>query len=236
MKTLLLLGTCFLISIVGFSQKQFTLNSTIGTTTIWVNGIEYQANNMGVKVNTNYPKFDTLIFRGDASNIDIPIICNFKPDSAYSVSLACCGSLDIIPSSKFNNDSLSIWNQDQDFEKIQHHFMDQPYISIKTKRNPKDSIYAWHADAACMTEHKRINTSLWPLGIPPKCTYWNNITTIQFFKTDARLPHHAETEIEAFLQLKPIAELTSISFRLFDNERFVIIYNEKRNRIELDYE
>lgn len=236
MKRILILTIFYLNVTYCFSQKQFTLNSSIGSTTIKINGIQYQADSIGTKIKTNYPKFDTLVFLGDVPNINRPIICNFKPDTVYTISVACCGSLDIISVSKFKNDSLSIWDLEEDFDKIQNQLMDRPFISIRTKRNPKDSIYAWHADAACMTEHKIINSSLWRFGIPPKCFYWNNITTFQFFKTDDKLPKHEETDLEEFLQIKNIVELSSISFRLFDNERFVIIYDENSNNIKLEYE
>lgn len=236
MKTALILTILYSNVTYCFSQKQFTLNSSIGTTTVKINGIQYQADSIGVKIKTNYPKFDTLTFIENAPNINIPIICNFKPDSAYSISVACCGSLDIIPASKFKNDSLSIWDFEKDFNKIQNQLMDKPFISIRTKRNPKNSIYAWHADAACMTEHKLINSTLWRLGIPPKCFYWNNITTIQFFTTDEKMAKHEETDLEEFLQIKNIVELSSISFRLFDNEKFVITYDENKSSIKLEYE
>lgn len=219
-----------------FSQKQFTLNSSIGATTVKINGIQYHVDSIGTKIRTNYPKFDTLVFLADAPNINTPIICNFKSDTVYTISGACCGSLDIIPASKFEHDSLALWDFEKDFDKIQNQLMDRPFISIKTKKSPKDSIYAWHADAACMTEHRTINKELWQMGVPPKCFYWNNITTIQFFKTDKTMLKHEKTSLEEFLSIDNIVELTDISFRLFDNERFVIIYDEKTNKCTLEYE
>lgn len=236
MKTIFILTIFYLNVTYCFSQKQFTLNSSIGSTTVKINGIQYQAESIGTKIKTNYPKFDTLVFLGEAPNIDRPIICNFKPDTVYTISVACCGSLDIIPASKFKNDSLSIWDFEKDFDKIQNQLMDRPFISIRTLSDPKDSVYAWHADAACETEHKLINTKLWQLGVPPKCFYWNNITTIQFFKTDKTIPKHETTDLEEFLAIDNIVELTDISFRLFDNERFVITYDEKTNKCTLEYE
>lgn len=236
MKTVLILTIFYLNVTYCFSQKQFTLNSSIGEMTVKINGIQYQVDSIGTKINTNYPKFDTLTFIENAPIVNIPIICNFKPDSVYSISVACCGSLDIIPASKFKNDSLSIWDFEKDFDKIQNQLMDRPFISIKTKKSPKDSIYAWHADGTCMTQHRIINQELWQMGVPPKCFYWNNITTIQFFRTDKTMPKHEKTDLEEFLSIDNIVELTDISFRLFDNERFVIIYDEKTNRCSLEYE
>lgn len=236
MKTIFILTFFILNWTFGYCQKNFSLNSSIGFTTVKINGELYQVDSITIKIKTNYPKFDTLVFLANAPNINIPIICNFKPDSAYSISVACCSSLDIIPTSKFKNDSLSIWDYEKDFYKIQKQLMDRPFISIKTNETPKDRIYAWHADAACETKHKIINSTLWRLGIPPKCFYWNNITTIQFFRTDEKMAKHEETDLEEFLQIKNIVELSSISFRLFDNERFVIIYDEKSNSIKLEHE
>jgi len=114
--------------------------------------------------------------------------------------------------------------------------MNKPFISIRTKRNPKDSIYAWHADFACETEYKLINSTLWRLGIPPKCFYWNNFTTITFFKTDEKMQKHEMTNLEEFLDMKNIIELASIKFILFDNEKFIIIFDERNNSITLEYE
>lgn len=226
----------FLTGTYCYSQKKFTLKSPIGAMTVKINGKQYQVDRIGTKIKTNYPMFDTLVFLADAPNINRPIICNFKPDTVYNISGACCGSLDIIPASKFTNDSLSLWDFENDFDKIQNQLMDRPFISIRTLNNPKDSIYAWHADASCGTEHKIIHAELWRLGVPPKCFYWNNITTIQFFKTDKTIPKHETTDLEEFLSIDNIVELTDISFRLFDNERFVIVYDEKNNKVALQYE
>lgn len=236
MKTLLMLSIFLLNGMYCFSQKNFTLKSEIGSMAVKINGIQYQLDSIGTKINTKFPTFDTLVFLEDGSNSHTPIICNFKPDSAYTISFACCGSLDVFPTSKQKNDSLSLWNYDTDFYKIQNELMDQPFISIKTLNHPKDSIYAWHADAACETEHRIINKTLWKLGIPPKCFFWSNITYIQFFKTDHTIPKHKKTDLEEFLDIDNIVELTSISFRLFDDERFVIIYDEKKNQATLQYE
>ena len=234
-KTILFLLTVLITSACCYSQNEFTLNSINGLQTIQINGKQYWIDSTEVKIKTNYPKFDTIVF---LSLYNTPIICNFKPDSIYSITPACCAELDIIPQSKLRNDSLHIWalEDSYDFDKIQNQLIDKPFISIKTKNNPRDSIYAWHADAACETEYKLINSNLWLLGVPPKCYYWSNITTIQFFKTDNKMPSHKETDLEEFLGIKNIVELSSISFRLFDNERFIIIFDEKKLTTKLTYE
>jgi len=150
--------------------------------------------------------------------------------------MACCGSNDIIPTSKLHNDSLKYWDYEKDFDKIQNQVWDKPFISIRTKSSPQDSIYAWHADVACGTEHKVISTELWRLGVPPKCFYWNNITYIVFFKKSEGNRTLKEEQTSEFLGFKNIEILASISFRLFDNERFVIIFDEENKTVKLEYE
>jgi hypothetical protein len=230
---------CFIFLFIGtncHSQKDFTIYSPIGTQALQINGEKYTIDSIGIIIRTNYPRFDTLVFLTDASNIGIPIVCNFKPDSVYSLSVACCGSFDIIQTSKLKNDSLKFWDYEKDFDRIQHLLMDKPFVSIRTKHTTQDSIYAWHADAACETQHKIINYKLWRLGVPPKCFYWNNITTIQFFITDKKMQSHDMTNLEEFLGIKNIIELNSISFRLFSNERFIVVFDKKNNNVTLDYE
>lgn len=229
--------TFFLLNVtLCFSQKQFTLNSFIGPMNVMVNGIRYKVDSVGIKIRTNYPKFDVFTFIENEGDMNRPIICNFKPDSVYSISYSCCASHDIFSTSKLMCDSLSLWDGEEDIDKVKNTLLERPFISIKTLRNPKDSIYAWHADATCETECKLINTKLWPLGIPPKGNYWNNFTTIQFFKTETTIPKHEKTFLEEYLSKDNIIELTTIRFLLFDNERYLIIYDEKHNTVTIKYE
>lgn len=238
MKNILLISILSLTYINIFAQKLFTLNSSVGLTKVQVNGKQYQVDSAGSKIKTNYPKFDTLVFVVEDASVIKPIICNFKPDSVYTIADACCATLDIIPASKFKHDSLSVWflDPEKNFGKIQNVFCDIPFITIKTLQNPKDSTFAWHADAACLTECKLINKEPWILGVPPKCYYWSNITTIQFFKTDNTIAKHVPTHLETFISISNIVELTNISFRLFDNQRFVIVYDCKKKIATLSYE
>jgi hypothetical protein len=214
MKSILYFVVFVWVHFFSSAQSDFTLNSLLNKMVVQVNGKEYIVDSIGIKIKTNFPKFDTLTFLGEAPNTNQAIICNFKPDSTYSITHACCGSLDIIPSSKLKNDSLLIWDYEADFYKIQKQLMDNPFISVRTINNPMDSIYMWHADAACETKCKLIDTSLWSLGIPPKCFYWNNITTLLFFKTDQSLSEHESTDLEQFLSIENIVILTDISLRL----------------------
>ena len=221
---------------VGYAQGNFALKSYVGAQNISLNGVQYVIDSVESTIPTNYPSFDTLVFNSDAANSNNRIICNFKPDTNYYITMACCGSNDIIPTSKLHNDSLKYWDYEKDFDKIQNQFWDKPFISIRTKTNPQDSIYAWHADVACGTEHKVISTELWRLGVPPKCFYWNNITYIVFFKKSEENRTLKEEQTAEFLGFENIEILASISFRLFDNERFIIIFDEENKTVKLEYE
>jgi len=225
-----------IFTLTSYSKGKFSLNSPHGVQTVIINGKHYSIDSIGKKIPTNYPRFDTLSFQYEDHDSNFPVICNFKPDTSYCLIGACCGSIDIVPASKLKSDSLKHWSWPEDLEKIKGQLMDKPFISVRTKKSPKDSIYAWHEDASCITANSMINTQLWRLGVPPKCAYWNNITTILFFRTDNKLPVHEETDLEEFLSIKNIVELSSISFRLFDDERFVIIYDEAKNEATLKYE
>lgn len=236
MKKVIFLTISILNGFCCFSQNDFILNSDIDFTTVKINGKQYQVDSGGIEIKTNYPRFDTLTFLENAANVNIPIICNFKPDTVYSIILSCCGSFDIIPTSKLKYDSLFHWDFGIDVDKIQNKLMDKPFISIRTIDNPKDSIYAWQVDYASSPHPKQINSTLWRLGIPHKGAYWSNITKIEFFKTKVNTIQLENSDMEEFLQIKNIQVLSSISFRLFDNERFVIIFDEKSNSITLEYE
>jgi hypothetical protein len=219
-----------------FSQKKFHIESQVETQTILVNGKKYRIDNIGTKISTRFPNFDTLVFQTESANSKMQLVCNFKPDSSYVITYACCGSLDIIPKSKFNCDSLKYWTVENDFGEIQNNFLDKPYLSIRTKKAPKDSVYAWHADAACITQHQLIGTDLWKLGVPPKCFYWSNITAILFFKTDAKSNQNRSQYVEEFLDKKNVIELATIHLRLFDNQKFILTFDEDNNTVKLTYE
>lgn len=238
MKSTLLLVLVLMLSEICTGEKMFYIACSVEKTEITVNGIKYSIDSTGSKIPTNFPKFDTLVFVAEfpeRPGFNRSIICNFRPDSSYTIQEACCRSFDIIPSSKLKNDSLNIWDYDEDFNKIQNQLMDKPFISIRTVHPPKDSIFAWHADISCFSENRHVDTTLWELGVPIKCYFWNNITTIVFYKTDDNLPDHEETVMEEFLGKDNIVELKEITFRLFDNERYVMTFDEESNTIKLEY-
>ena len=48
-----------------YGQAQFELKSKIGFQNVSVNGVDYKVDNVGIKISTNYPEFDTLNFKSD---------------------------------------------------------------------------------------------------------------------------------------------------------------------------
>lgn len=229
-------GIFILIGFISYAQSNFTLNSQTGFTTININGEHYIIDSVGTEIITNYPSFDSLIFLDNGANINIPIICNFKPDSTYSIISSCCGSLDIIPTSRLQNDSIPMWDLVVDIDKIQNQFMDKPTISINTRGIPNDSIYAWQVCFSRPPEYKSINSGIWRLGTPYKGVYWNNITMFQVFKVSPDSTKQDNRDLETFLQISNIEVLSSISLRLFDNASFLITFDEGNNNITLQYE
>jgi hypothetical protein len=72
--------------------------------------------------------------------------------------------------------------------------------------------------------------------VPPKCVYWNNITYVVFFKKSEINRTLQEDQTAEFLGFKNIEIMATISFRLFDNERFVIVFDEENKTGKLEYE
>ena len=236
MKNLIFLFFTLFHSLHSIGQSEFFLKSDVGKQDVIINGSLYSVDSMGILVHTNYPDFDKINFVSRLPYSKTPIHCNFKRDSSYTITLSCCGSFDIIPTSKLECDSLKYWGIDIDLDRIHRQLADQPFISIRTKNETSDPVFAWHADAACMTKHKVLSTDLWELGVPPKCYYWNNITTILFFKQDNTIQDHSAADIEELLDIENIVILSKIRFRLFDNERFIIEFDDKNNTTALYYE
>lgn len=236
MKSFSTILLCIFTLTKSYGQRPFIFKSDIGEQSVQVNGKAYLIDSIGVRIKTHYPLLDTLVFLTESANSKQPILCNFKPDSLYFISAACCGSLHLVEASQLINDSLKYWDYETDFDKIQNQLMVKPFISIRTIVKPKDTIYAWHADAACMTECNPITNKPWSLGVPPKCFYWSNITYVQFFKTNPLMPTHQDTDMEEFLGIKNIVELNHIAFILFDEEKFMITYDEKKNAVSINYD
>lgn len=235
MKQIFFMAFAFFSGIWCSSQNSFTLSADIGIITVEVNGNQFTIDSAGTKIRTNFPRFDQIIFLSTDSATRSPIICNFKPDSVYTIVKTCCNTPDILPTSRLQNDSLKIWDIETDFDKIQQQLMDKPFISVKAKKKPKCNLYIWTADAGCFPEYWSIDTTLLPLGTPRKCFFWSNITTFQVFTTDETLAQQESADLEELLGIEHFVKLSAVSLRLFDNESFVIIFDEKTNNISVEY-
>ncbi|MEZ4842956.1 MAG: hypothetical protein R3A43_01755 [Bacteroidia bacterium] len=229
--SLIALGLLF-IPICTWAQHTFRVNSVAGQQIIWVNSEAYLTDSASIEIATNYPDFDTLVL----PLTKIKILVNFKPDSSYSIVPACCAEHDIIPKSKVQQHFIFNFDTAEHTINDLHATMDKPFISIRTSTKTDDTIYAWHADWACLTQQSALDTVPWRLGVPTKCFYWSNTTAILFFKIDNRMPIHEKTDLEVFLGRTNLVELTTIHFRLFDDQRFILTFEEKSNTAKLEYE
>ena len=232
----------FIISLPTFlvGQNNFNLNSEVGDS-LWVevNGQKFCLTKEEINIRTHYPQFDTLRFISEASNSNDKIICNFKPDSSYSIAGACCASLDIIPSSKLKNDSLKIWFEEYEtnFPKIQKLLLDKPFVSMKIGTENSETIYGWYVDLACFPQFKRLSTEKWEYGVPQKCFYWNNISPFIFFKSSVNYESNENGVVEdIYPENEEIEILAEIQVRLFDNERFILTYDPETKKVKLEYE
>ncbi len=227
----------------GFSQKTFKVNSNAGRKiSIKINGHEYNTIDSSYRtITTASSVFDTLQISGGANSYETKILCDFKHDSSYTFILACCGSIDIVPSWKLSYDSLKIWSEQMDTNyeaahfKFQSWFMDHPKITFRIKNgSAKDSIYAWYSDHACFPSFKLIDENGWKYGSPIKCYYWSNISFFEFFKTKAIYD-------EKFINQGIIEDhfpdysekLGVIATRLFDDGWYSITYDLKTRQIIL---
>ena len=225
------------------AQNRFQINSDVGDS-LWIeiNGKKYCLNSNFSQHRTNYPLFDTLSLISEGSNFDNLILCNFKPNSSYSISVACCGSLDVIPSSKLENDSLNIWNYEENYSKIQQTLMDRPFISMRIASEVEDTIYGWYADMACFPKFKRLRIEKWEYGVPQKCFFWNNISPFFFFKSSSNYRDDImengviEDIYPMYSNDETIEILAEINLRLFDNERFILTYFPMTKSVILEYD
>lgn len=222
-----------LLSLNTFCQNNFLLKSRIGEQKVLVNSFEYSIDSIGLNIKTNYPSLDTIQFL--TSPNPKPIICNFHVDSSYTLTVACCGSLDIIPSGQFENDSLKHWDFEKDFNKIQGQLLDQPYLIINTTADAKDSIFAWNADGSCEPVFNQINQTPWEMGVLPKCFYWNNTNHIMFFKKDVAFNNieNKDDDIESFLDISGVSRLLVVSVRLFHEKTFLMTYDYDNNEVSI---
>jgi hypothetical protein len=219
-----------------FGQQYFHLNSALDTVIVELNGTIYQVGASGNRLSTNYPGFDTVRLKRDYWTS--PFLCNFKPDSSYTLFPACCASMDIIPAWKARVDSLKIWDYELDFDKIQQLLMDKPVITLKIIHGTrKDRIYGWYADYACFPRFKLITRRGWKYGTPFKCFYWSNLSHFVFFtsKHNYQKSTHTSGVVEDVYP-EDVEELGAITVRLFDHQKFSIIYDVKLKNIRVQYD
>lgn len=225
-------------SAISYGQKTFTLQSSIGDGfPVEINGRTYTVNSDELRINTNYPDFDTLAFLNEGPDHSRKVLCNFKPDSSYSLTVACCGSLDIAPAYKLQIDQLLFWDDEKDDGKIQALLLDRPHISLQLTREPDRPVYGWYADMACFTRYKQLTTDKWEYGTPEKCFYWSNVSTFLFFESENACPDgwNQQGECEEYPD-ESITVLGSVTYRLFDNERFILSYDPMLKKVSLAYE
>ncbi|MFT5778778.1 MAG: hypothetical protein ACI837_001734 [Crocinitomicaceae bacterium] len=218
----------FLIGLSSYAtgQNNFSLNSEVGDSLlVEVNGHKFFLNKEPIGIITNYPLFDTLTLLGDGPNINDRIICNFKRDSSYTIAGACCSSLDVLSASKLKNDSLGIWDFEEDHSKIQHLLMDRPFISMRIASEVQDTIYGWYVDMACFPQFKKMEVEKWEYGVPEKCFYWTNISPFIFFENKVNyLDQVNENGIseDIYPEYEEIEILAKVNLRLFDTDRFIL--------------
>ncbi|MFI5204618.1 MAG: hypothetical protein ACHQF2_09000 [Flavobacteriales bacterium] len=223
----------FLFSTNSAGKGYFKINSKVGQVTIKINGKAYEIDSNYTRIQTRFPNFDTIILIHD-----LKVVCNFKPDSLYTVTLACCATLDIVASYKLNNDSLDYWGENEITHKIQEALMDRAFITFKIKNGTvNDSVYAWNADYACFPSLQLINEKGCAYGVPSKCFFWTNINWFEFFKPTKSYSKDIGPcgEIEDAFPEEGTT-LAHVVVRLFDTDRYIVTYDLKTKRIEVNYE
>lgn len=244
MKKVLLILFVGVLAHVGFGQKHFKIKSSVNKPIeIKVNGKVYTIDSTYQEIETHYPEFDSLILTWEKRNTTKdPIICNFKPDSTYSIYHSCCASLDIYPTSEVEHDSIKNWDFEEDFDKIQSLMLDHPKFTFTTNGELNDSIYAWYVDYACMPSFNLVDKKGWDYGSPIKCYYWTNISSFRFFNIQKDFSKFQD-ENGIVNDVYPDNELSNtykllgqISVRLFDNKSYIINYDIKTNKVSLYYD
>lgn len=234
-------------------KSYFRVNSRVGAKEIIVNGKLYHIDSTYTKIETLFPKFDRLSFKEDDFREDIKVYCNFKSDSSYTLIGACCGSTDIVSSWKARID-VSNWKIVTDtsvyfdMEMAKAVLMDKPVITLKViNASLKDSIYGWYSDHSCFPSFKLLDDKGWKYGTPVKCFYWNNISPFVFFKSKQNFS--ASTKENGVVEgefpdvsdvdspnNKNYQELGVIYIRLFDDESYNIIFDNKTQKVMLTHD
>ena len=231
---LLKFNVVLLLMVIAVQAKPtFKLNSYVDAVSIQVNGVDYPLDTFYINIPTRYPDFDTIRFKGEIGNSRSAIYCNFKPDSSYSIAMACCGHVDIFQTYKLQALSLSTWDAEKESDKIRALLRDRPFISIKTKHKTSQPLFAWQSDASCETLQDTISKKRWDMGVFQKCFFWNNISTIMIYSIHPDTNYHENAFVESLMQQQNVVALNWFSFRLFDDQHYLIIYNERKKTFKL---
>lgn len=229
--------------ILSLGQGQFGLNSALEKEmSIVLNGDTIVIDSSFTKIESNYPIFDTLIFLNNVDVVQPKVLCNFQPDSLYSLHYACCGSIDIIPSWKIDFITKNeIWYDDNRYQDL---MMDLPSFTLRVVNNfEKDSIYGWYVDHACFPSFKLLIDNDWEYGIPLKCYYWNNISEFDFFTSNQDYSSHIDDDTGVVEDWFPypnddektvIEKVGTIRVRLFDNDSYLLIYDVQTSTVHLE--
>lgn len=214
---------------VGF----FKLNNIYGRVTIKVNRVDYLIDSNYVTIKTNYPNLDTINYLDQTinGNNNSFIICNFKPNSSYSIIPACCATYDIVQSFKYylHKDSVNFWIKNDEIDKIQNLLLDKPTFTFKVQNvTKKDRIYAWYEDYACFPTYKSVNKKGWDYGFALKCYFWTNFSTFTFFTINDTIE---ENKIIEDFPSDNIQKLASLTIRFFDNNHYDLIYDNVKKKI-----
>ncbi|GAB5419216.1 MAG: hypothetical protein Crog4KO_25610 [Crocinitomicaceae bacterium] len=242
----LLFGSILLVNCVGFGQETFHLRSSIGEQLVAFNGGEYQVDSIGIELETHYPGFDTIQFQIDERDRNF-VLCNFKPDSSYSLIVACCGSIDLTPSSRLENDSLSLWDYETDFDKIQGVLMDYPTFSFQLTETISDTVWGWVSDAACFPKIYPMTTEALEYGSPNKCFFWSNINHLHFFTQETPLnfwvnddglqePQSSVLKEYDLPDFETFVTVGSVAVRFFDDHHFLVMVNPRTKEVYIRYD
>lgn len=243
MKTLFFLAFIFMYTPAQSQQGvTFQLNSSWNVHTVVLNGDSLHIDSNFQTLPTRYPAFDTLYLDGWG-----PVLCNFKPDSSYTLIIACCGTVDIIQTSKWNQ-----WRQvlnahpDSLFDvlDVQPYLIDHASYYMQLEGTTTDTVYGWYADYSCYPTIQRVS-SVEPTFVPvEKCFYWSNINVFEFFTSDKDYLEYALDDGSIPDIFRETGEwdtkegedplLGSIVVRLFDDGRFLIRFNLQTEKVTLE--
>lgn len=238
-KFLRIAGLLFLPA--GAFGQSFYLQSAVGSDLpVRINGAVYVLDSSYTSVPTYYPLFDTLTFVHEGTDEAFSVLCNFHPDSSYTVIHACCGSLDLVTSRKACDKRLREWSENYDTEsdKIQQVLMDRPSFILQLENGTKaDSIYGWYSDHACFPQFRLLDNTGWAYGEAIKCFYWSNISYFEFFKSSAdyrSFMNEAGIVEDVYPDFPDTVEhLGHVAVRLFDDAWYVVSYDVATGKIRL---